>query len=117
MTTYNALTYPIKITQGDDWQYPLTFNTSLLGVKTPIDLTSATITGTVRPTYTTGTAVAMSVSVTNAALGQATLSLNDTQTSALPTGSLVYQVSITIAGNTRTYMSGNFVVKPKVFTV
>ncbi len=114
MTTFNALNFPIRITQGDDWQYPLTFSTSLNNVKTPIDLTGATVVGTVRPSFTTGTAVPMTVVINNAALGQATFSLNDTQTSALPSGSLVYQITITISGNTRTYLKGNFNVAPKV---
>ena len=114
MTTFNALNFPIRITQGDDWNYPLTFSTSLNNVKTPINLTGATVVGTVRPTFTTGTAVPMTVVINNAATGQATLSLNDTQTTALPSGSLVYQVTITISGNTRTYLRGNFIVAPRV---
>jgi len=114
MTTFNALNFPIKITQGDDWQYPLTFSTSLNDVKTPIDLTAATIVGNVRPTFTTGTRVPMTVTINNAAAGQATLSLTDTQTSALPSGSLVYQVTVTISGNTKTYLKGNFVVAPRI---
>lgn len=117
MTTYNAMNYPIKITQGDDWSYPLTFSTSLLGIKTPINLTAATIVGTVRPNYTSGTAVTMTVTTIDLANGQVVLSLTDTQTNSLPSGSLVYSISITIAGNTKTYLSGNFQVKPKVQNV
>ncbi len=114
MTTFDGLKYPIRITQGDDWNFPLTFNTSLLGVKTPIDLTGATVAGTVRPSFTTGTSVPMTVVVNNAAAGQVTFTLSDTQTSALISGSLVYQITITISGNTKTYLSGNFIVRPKV---
>ena len=88
-----------------------------MGVKTPIDLTAATVVGVVRPTYTSGTPVTMTATITNAAAGQVTLSLTDAQTNTLPAGSLVYDVSITIAGNTKTYLSGNFQVKPKVQTV
>ena len=117
MTTYAGDKYTIKITQGNDWNYPLTFSTSLLGVKTPLDLTGATVTGVVRPTYTTGTPVAMTTVVTDAPNGKVTFSLTDTQTNSLPAGSLVYDISITIAGNTKTYLSGNFQVKPKLQTV
>lgn len=117
MTTYSADKYSIKITQGNDWNYPLTFSTSLLGVKTPINLTGATVVGVVRPTYTTGSVVTMTSTITNAAAGQVVLSLTDAQTNTLPPGALVYDVSITIAGNTKTYLSGNFQVKPKVQSV
>jgi hypothetical protein len=117
MTTYSADKYTIKITQGDDWNYPLTFSTRLVGVKTPIDLTNATIIGTVRPTYTSGTPVSMTTTITNASAGQVTFSLTDTQTNSLPTGNLVYDIKITIAGDTKTYLSGNFQVKPGVKTI
>lgn len=117
MTTYAGDKYTIKITQGNDWNYPLTFSTSLLGVKTPINLTGATVVGVVRPTYTSGTPVSMTANITNAAAGQVTFSLTDAQTNSLPSGSLVYDISITIAGNTKTYLSGNYQVKPKVQTV
>jgi hypothetical protein len=117
MTTYAGDKYTIKIVQGNDWNYPLTFSTSLLGVKTPMNLTGATVTGVVRPTYTSGTPVSMTTVITDAAAGKVTFSLTDTQTNALPPGALVYDMSITIAGNTKTYLSGNFQVKPKVQTV
>jgi hypothetical protein len=117
MTTYAADKYTIKITQGNDWNYPLTFSTSLLGVKTPIDLSGATIIGVVRPTYTSGVPVSMTTTITDAVNGKVTFSLTDTQTNSLPPGALVYDMSITIAGNTKTYLSGNFQVKPKVQTV
>ena len=117
MTTYAGDKYTIKITQGNDWNYPLTFSTSLLGVKTPIDITSATIVGVVRPTYNTGTPVTMTVIPVDLINGQIRLVLSDAQTTALPSGSLVYEITITIAGNTRTYLSGNFIVKSKVQTV
>jgi len=113
MTTYAADKYTIRITQGNDWDYPLTFSSSLLGVKTPIDLTSATIVGVIRPTYTTGTPVTMTVTPVDLANGQVRMSLTSTQTNLLPPGSLVYDITI----NNLTYLSGNFVVKPKVQTV
>lgn len=114
MTTYAGDKYAIRITQGNDWDFPVTFSTRLNGVKTPIDLTGATITGRVRPTYTTGAAVAMTVTAVDLAAGQVRFGLSDTQTAALPPGNLVYQIDITRAGNTQTYLSGNFIVKPEV---
>lgn len=115
-TNYDGLQYPIKITQGDDWTYSEKFSTRVNGVKTPIDLTSATVVGVVRPTYSTGTVVPMTVTINNAAQGQVTFQLSDTQTSSLPAGSLVYQMTYTIAGITKTIGSGNFIVRPKVQT-
>lgn len=113
MTTYAADKFTIKITQGNDWEYPVTFSTSLNNVKTAMDLTSATIVGVVRPTYTTGTAVLMTVTPVNLASGQVTFSLTSTQTAALPVGSLVYDITI----DNHTYLSGNYQVKPKVLSV
>ena len=113
MTTYAADKYIIRITQGNIWDYPLTFSSSLAGVKTPINLTGATITGVVRPTFTGGTPVIMTVTPVNLANGQVRFSLSPTQTNTLPPGNLVYDITI----NNLTYMSGNFVVKPKVQTV
>lgn len=117
MTTYASDKFSLKTTQGDDWEFPVVFSTRLNGVKTPINLTGATFSAVVRPTYTTGTLTTMAVVVTNAAAGAATFSLTDTQTAALPAGSLVYQIAITQGGVTTTYLSGNFIVKPKVSTV
>ena len=114
MTTYAGDKYAIRITQGNDWDFPVTFSTSLNGVKTPINLTGATIVGRVRPTYTTGTAVSMTVTPVDLGAGKVRFGLSDTQTDALPPGNLVYQIDITISGNTQTYLSGNFIVKPKV---
>lgn len=114
MATYAADKFTIKITQGNDWEYPLTISTILDGVKTPVDLSAATIVGVVRATYTQGTAVLMTVIADNLAAGQVTLTLTDTQTNLLPPGNLVYEITITVAGNTKTYLSGTFQVKPKV---
>ena len=113
MTTYAADKYTIKITQGNDWEYPVTFSTSLNNVKTPMNLTTATIIGVVRPTYTTGTAVLMTVTPVNLTNGQVTFSLTAALTNTLPPGSLVYDITI----DNITYLSGNFQVKPKVQTV
>lgn len=115
-TSYNGLQYPIKITQGDDWVYPEKISTRVNGVKTPLDLTGATVSGVVRPAYATGTVVPMTVIINNAAQGLVTFQLSDTQTSSLPSGSLVYQMTYTIAGVTTTIGSGNFIVRPKVQT-
>lgn len=117
MTTFNALNFPIRITQGNDWDFPATVSTRLNDVTTPIDLTAATIVGTVRPNYTSGVIVSMTVTPVNLAQGQFRLTLTDTQTNSLPVGALVYEVTITISGFTTTYLAGNFIVKPKVSLV
>lgn len=114
MTTYAADKFSIKVVQGDDWEYPVTFSTNVAGVKSPIDLTSAIYVAEVRPTYSTGTITPMTVTPVTPSLGKVTFSLTDTQTGALPSGALVYQISITLSGITKTYLQGNFIVKPKV---
>jgi hypothetical protein len=114
MTTYAADKFTLKTVQGDDWEYPVTFSTSLAGIKTPIDLTGVTYIAEIRPTYSSGTVTVMSATPVDLVNGKVTFSLTDTQTSALPSGSLVYQISITISGSTKTYLQGSFIVKPKV---
>lgn len=117
MSTYDALKFQMNTTQGDDWVFPITISTRLNGVKTPIDLTAATVAGVVRQNYTSGTVQNMTVTNVNLVAGQIILSLSEIQTAALTPGVNRYQVTITIAGKTDTYLEGNFLVRPKVSSV
>ena len=116
-TSFDALKFQMNTTQGDDWEFPITVSTRLNGVKTPIDLSAATIVGVVRQSYTSGTVQTMTVTNVDLVAGQIILRLSDTQTSALAHGVNRYQVTITIAGKTDSYLEGNFLVRPKVQTV
>jgi len=119
MTTYAEGKFSIKIMQGDDWFLPITISTSTDGgvTKTPVDLTTATVTFIVRPTYSTGTSITATVTPVNLAQGTVTLSFTDTQTAALPPGTLVYQLTTTDAGIITTRGFGNFIVRQRITAV
>ncbi len=67
-----------------------------------LNLTGYTVAGQIRKTYDSSTAVDFTGSVSNAALGEVTISLTATQTNALIAGRYVYDVEITSAGGTVT---------------
>ena len=111
MAQYNALKYPITIIQGNDWLFNLTISLSVEGVKTPVDITTTTFTGIIKTTRSATTSTSMTVTITNAAAGQLTLSLTDAQTAALSLGGLYYQVDKTVGSVTQTILTGNFNVR------
>lgn len=80
-----------------------------------LDLTSYSALAQVRKTYSSSSAsVAFTTSI-SAASGQVTLSLNDTQTSALEAGRYVYDLNITSPGGITTrVVEGQAVVTPGV---
>ena len=78
-------------------------------------LTGYTVAAQLRKTYGSSTAVDFTVSVSNAALGEVTISLTATQTNALIAGRYVYDVEITSAGGTVTrVLEGQVEVTPGV---
>jgi hypothetical protein len=80
-----------------------------------LNLTGYTVAGQIRKTYDSSTAVDFTGSVSNAALGEVTISLTATQTNALVAGRYVYDVEITSAGGTVTrVIEGQVEVTPGV---
>ena len=78
-------------------------------------LTGYTVAAQLRKTYDSNTATNFTGSVSNAALGQVTVSLTSTQTNALVAGRYVYDVEITSAGGTVTrVVEGQLEVTPGV---
>jgi hypothetical protein len=80
-----------------------------------LNLTGYTVAGQIRKTYDSSTAVDFTGSVSNAVLGEVTISLTATQTNALIAGRYVYDVEITSAGGTVTrVIEGQVEVTPGV---
>jgi hypothetical protein len=78
-------------------------------------LTGYTVAAQIRKTYGSSTAVNFTGSVSNATLGEVTISLTPTQTNALVSGRYVYDVEITSAGGTVTrVIEGQVEVTPGV---
>ena len=85
--------------RGDDWSIPGTITDNGVAV----DLTGATITAQLRPRTESEDATSFTVTVTDAAAGEVTLSLADTVTAELRPGRYVYDVQVVLAGSTQTY--------------
>ena len=78
-------------------------------------LTGYTVAAQIRKTYDSTTAVNFTGAVSNAALGEVTISLTPTQTNALVAGRYVYDAEITSAGGTVTrVIEGQVEVTPGV---
>ena len=78
-------------------------------------LTGYTVAAQIRKTYDSTTAVDFTGTVSNAALGEVTISLTPTQTNALVAGRYVYDAEITSAGGTVTrIIEGQIEVTPGV---
>ncbi len=81
-----------------------------------LDLTGYTAAAQMRKTYSSSTASATFTTSINASAGQVTLSLNDTQTSALESGRYVYDLNITKTSTSSTtrVVEGQAVLTPGV---
>jgi hypothetical protein len=81
-----------------------------------VDLTNYTLASQIRKTYESSTAtVAFTTTKTAATSGQFTLSLNNTQTAAIPHGRYVYDAVITSGSSVKTrVVEGIVTVNPRV---
>ena len=80
-----------------------------------LNLSGYTSAGQIRKTYGSSTVAATFTTSNNNATGQVTLSLNDTQTSALEAGRYVYDMNITSAGGITTrVVEGQAIITPGV---
>lgn len=98
--------------RGDDWAIAGTISAG----GAPVDLTSATITSQIRRTADSATVTeTFTVTKTNAAAGEITLSLSDTETALIKPGAYVYDLQVVIGSTTTTYGAGSpLVVKADV---
>ena len=86
----------LSIDQGSDFSAEVIVEDSSGDVA---NLTGYTGAGQIRKTYTSSTAVAFGVTVTNAAQGLLTLTLTNAVTNAMKAGRFVYDVEITKTSN------------------
>ena len=109
MTTISNL----FVDQDADFTTTVTVNDS---TGSALDLTNYTALGMIRKTYQSSTATTFTSSfVSPRTTGQITISLTDTQTSALESGRYVYDLVITDAsGNKTRVVEGNVTVNPSV---
>jgi hypothetical protein len=101
------------VDQDADFTTTVTVNDS---AGSALDLTNYTALGMIRKTYQSSTATTFTSSfVSPRTTGQITISLTDTQTSALESGRYVYDLVITDAsGNKTRVVEGNVTVNPSV---
>jgi hypothetical protein len=86
----------LSVDQGSDFSAEVTVEDSSGDVA---NLTGYTGAGQIRKTYSSSTAVAFAVVVTNAAAGLITLTLTNAQTNTMKAGRYVYDVEITKTAN------------------
>jgi hypothetical protein len=107
-----AIIANLYIDQGTDYTITVDVTDSAGDV---LDLTGFTATAQVRKTYTSSSLSATFATSINAAAGQVTISLTDTQTSALQAGRYVYDLNIESGGGIKTrVIEGQAVVTPGV---
>ena len=103
----------LSVDQGSDFSAEVVVEDSSGDVA---NLTGYTGAGQIRKTYTSSTAVAFGVTVTNAAAGLLTLTLTNAVTNAMKSGRFVYDVEITKTSNgekTRV-VEGQLIINPGV---
>jgi len=108
----SAGTYNFTIEQGTTFSRVLTLQEN----SSAMNLTGYSVASQMRSTHDSSSIVAtFSGSVTNASSGQITLSLTNSQTSAIEEGIYVYDVEITSgAGAVTRILQGNVTVSPEV---
>ena len=107
-----AIIANLYIDQGTDYTITVDVTDSAGDV---LDLTGYTATAQVRKTYTSSSLSATFTTSINASAGQVTISLTDTQTSALQAGRYVYDLNIESGGGVKTrVIEGQAVVTPGV---
>ncbi len=107
-----AIIANLYIDQGTDYTITVDVTDSAGDI---LDLTGYTATAQIRKTYTSSSLSATFTTSISAAAGQVTISLTDTQTSALEAGRYVYDLNIESAGGVKTrVIEGQAVVTPGV---
>lgn len=81
----------------------------------PLDITGYTVASQMRKSYTSSTAYSLNAAIYNAVSGQVRLTLNATQSEAIPPGRYLYDLEITSAGGVRTrVVEGVATVTPQI---
>ena len=80
-----------------------------------VNLSGYSVAAQIRKTFLSSSATTFTASISNASSGEITISLTDTQTTALEAGRFVYDVLITASGGTKTrVVEGQVTVNPSV---
>ena len=80
-----------------------------------VNLSGYSVAAQIRKTFLSSSATAFTASISNASSGEITISLTDTQTTALEAGRFVYDVLITASGGDKTrVVEGQVTVNPSV---
>ena len=80
-----------------------------------VNLSGYSVAAQIRKTFLSSSVTAFTASISNASSGEITISLTDTQTTALEAGRFVYDVLITASGGTKTrVVEGQVTVNPSV---
>ena len=108
-----AIIANLYIDQGTDYTITVDVTDSAGDI---LDLTDYTATAQIRKTYTSSSLSATFTTSITAAAGQVTISLTDTQTSALEAGRYVYDLNIESAGGVKTRVIEGQAVTPGVTT-
>ena len=102
----------IFIDQGADFTTTVTVTDSS---DSAVNLTGYSSAAQIRKSNLSSTSTAFATSITDEAAGQLTITLTDTQTTALESGRYVYDVVITSGGGTKTrVVEGQVTVNPSV---
>ena len=107
-----AIIANLYIDQGTDYTITVDVTDSAGDI---LDLTDYTATAQIRKTYTSSSLSATFTTSISAAAGQVTISLTDTQTSALEAGRYVYDLNIESGTGVKTrVIEGQAVITPGV---
>lgn len=107
-----AILANIFIDQGTDFSITVDVTDSAGDV---LDLTGYTSSAQIRKTYSSSSVSETFTTSISAAVGQVTLSLNDTQTTGLESGRYVYDLNVTSSGGQTTrVVEGQAIVTPGV---
>ena len=80
-----------------------------------VNLSGYSVAAQIRKTFLSSSATAFTATISNASSGEITISLTDTQTTALEAGRFVYDVLINASGGTKTrVVEGQVTVNPSV---
>ena len=106
-----AIIANLYIDQGTDFSITVDVTDSAGDI---LDLNGYTAAAQIRKTYSSSTVSATFGTSISAAPGQVTLTLDDTQTTALNAGRYVYDLNITSGSNTTRVIEGQAIVTPGV---
>jgi hypothetical protein len=106
-----AIIANLYIDQGTDFSITVDVTDSAGDI---LDLNGYTAAAQIRKTYSSSTVSATFGTSISAATGQVTLTLDDTQTTALNAGRYVYDLNITSGSNTTRVIEGQAIVTPGV---